>query len=152
MIRHMRLADAVPVQGSPVRPPYDLTAFLGVWINVNPHTTGIARLDVSSTDQGLRLTTHALGHNGMISWGAVEDITPFASSSTSTKAAGFEATYDFGFVEVRLQGNLNKGLLVLASYSRFKDGSGRVNYFTREYFSSVASDRYAPGAAGPQET
>lgn len=150
-MRHVRRADAVQVEGSPARPSYDPSVFPGVWINVNPRTTGIARLDITSAGQGLRIAIHAVGPQGMISWGTVERVTLFASGPAMTSVVGFTAMVDLGFVEVRLQANLNKGLMVLASYTRFKDGSGRVDSFTREYFSSVPSDRYPPGTVGPQE-
>ena len=44
------------------------------------------------------------------------------------------ARYDFGFAEVTLAANENKGLIIIASYHRFRDGSARSNYFIREFF------------------
>ena len=48
--------------------------------------------------------------------------------------AGFLAVYDFDFMQMSLAANMNKGLLIIASYNTFRDGSGRSNYFSREFF------------------
>ncbi len=54
------------------------------------------------------------------------------------QAAAFSAVYDFGFEEVRLQANVKLGVLVVASFNRFRDESGRSNYFGREFFYRVS--------------
>jgi hypothetical protein len=46
----------------------------------------------------------------------------------------FQAVYDFGFLESYLQANVKHGTLVIATCNRFRDGSGRSNYYTREFF------------------
>jgi hypothetical protein len=48
--------------------------------------------------------------------------------------AGFLARYDFGFSELSLAANEAKDLLIIASFSTFRDGSARSSYFTREFF------------------
>ena len=47
---------------------------------------------------------------------------------------GFLARYDFGFADLTLAANEAKGLLIIAAFSTFRNGSGRSNYFTREFF------------------
>jgi hypothetical protein len=76
---------------------------------------------------------YAIGPDGLIDWGST-DIEVFASSPARRAGAGFACVYDFGFAETQLQGMIMKGLLVLAQLHHFKDGSGRADYFVREYF------------------
>ena len=111
----------------------DLHALPGVWINSNPDTNGIARLEISETNGQLSVQTFAVGPNGLIDWGNT-DVKVFAGLPTSRVAAGFTCLYEFGFVETELQGMIMKGLLVLAQFHRFKDNSKRADYFVREYY------------------
>jgi hypothetical protein len=113
--------------------PIDALPLIGTWINSNPDTTGIARMEISEAGEGLALRTFAIGSDGLIDWGTTE-VTVVASGAASRAGAGFTCVYDFGFAETRLQGMIMKGLLVLAQLHSFKDDSKRVGYFVREYY------------------
>ena len=41
---------------------------------------------------------------------------------------------DFDFMSLHLQANMSLGLLIIASFNMFKDGSGRSDYFCREFY------------------
>ena len=58
----------------------------------------------------------------------------YAGAIDEATAAAFIARYDLGSLDVEMQANLNLGLLVVACFHRFKDGSGRGDRFTREFF------------------
>ena len=120
--------------------PVDLSGLAGVWINSNPDTNGIARMEFSVDQSNLLVRVYAIGPDGLIDWGTVR-AKMFAASPRSRAATGFTCMYDFGFAETRLQAMILKGLFVLAQFHRFKDDSGRMNYFVREYFALV-HDRY----------
>lgn len=139
-MQFVRLCDRVDVDARE-RKPLDLSAFPGTWINANPETKGIARLVMSTSTGQLSLNVFAIGPDGLIEWGEPAELTVYTAGPTSPVGAGFTATYDFGFAETKLQGNINKGLIVLAQFHRFKDDSGRADYFTREYFAAT-HDRY----------
>ena len=62
------------------------------------------------------------------------EVVPFAPNVDSRKADGFTARYDFGFLEMSLAAYYAKGLIVVSQYTRFKDQSGRPDYFNREFF------------------
>jgi len=126
-----QIFDRVEIAG-PAAPigPAGLT---GTWLNSNPETNGIARLIVSETREKILVQVYAVGAEGLIDWGTAEAAL-FASTPASRACAGFACVYDFGFAETRLQGMIMKGLLVLAQSHHFKDGSGRADYFVREYF------------------
>ena len=70
-------------------------------------------------------------------WGARPADVIFANAINGSTGAGFIATYDLGFLQSEMQGNVNLGLLVLAGFNRFREGSGHSDIFTREFFHRV---------------
>ena len=133
-----QLYDRVEIEG--VAAPLDVSGLAGVWINSNPDTNGITRLEFSDVEGKLSVRVHAVGPNGLIDWRPAP-VKLFAASPHSRATAGFTCTYDFGFAETRLQAMIMKGLIVLAQFHKFKDDSNRMNFFVREYF-AVVHDRY----------
>jgi hypothetical protein len=112
----------------------DPKALLGHWINSNPDTNSIARINITEANGKLQLQVFAVGPDGLIDWGrAPAEV--FAPNPASSTGAGFTCTYDFGFAEARFQAMIMKGLLVLAQFHTFKDDSKRASYFLREYYS-----------------
>lgn len=114
----------------------DRGALIGNWINSNPDTNSIARVNIFEADGKLQLQAFAVGPDGLVNWGAT-GIKVFASGPASRVGAGFAATLDRGVVETRLQAMIMKGLLVLAQFHLFKDDSGRASYFLREYYAKT---------------
>ena len=111
----------------------DPKPLIGHWINSNPDTNSIARINITEADGKLQLQVFAVGPDGPIDWGpAPAEV--FAPNPSSKTAAGFTCTYDFGFAEARFQAMIMKGLLVLAQFHTFKDDSTRASYFLREYY------------------
>jgi hypothetical protein len=126
-----RAADpgAARLEGKPIHP----APLLGIWHNTNARARGIVRIDLAPAGGGLAVRVHGAGSPGSIDWGE----TPagvFAYDAGSTKALGFSALYDHGFLRTLLQANIKQGVLVVASFNEFVDGSGRSSYFTREFF------------------
>jgi hypothetical protein len=132
-----QLCDRVNVDAAG---PIDITGLPGTWLNSNPDTNGIARIVISESAGELKLQTYAVGPDHLIDWGTVP-VKLFAANPSSRVAAGFTCAYDFGFVETQLLGMIMKGLLVLAQLHRFKDESGRADYFVREYY-ALAHDQF----------
>jgi len=120
--------------------PIEFSHWAGKWINSNPETTGIARLEISEAHGEFFLEVHAIGPDGLIPWGRTP-IKTLAANPTSRRGAGFTCSYDFGFVSVRLQAMIVKGLIVLGQFHTFKDDSGRASFFVREYF-AIEHGRY----------
>jgi hypothetical protein len=131
-VRLERTGDSVDGKAM-VATGIDTSPLVGVWVNSNPDSNGIARLLMSESGGNLSLQVQGIGPTGLIDWG-VADVSVFTSSPSSNLGTGFACRYDFGFVETRLLGMILKGLLVLAELHHFKDDSGRVDYFVREYF------------------
>jgi hypothetical protein len=133
-----QLYDRVEIDGA--AEPLDISNLVGVWINSNPDTNGIARMEFSEIEGKPSVRVDAIGPWGLIDWGSAS-LKLLAASPASRTTAGFTCTYDFGFAETRLQAMIMKGLIVLAQFHKFKDDSGRMDYFVREYF-AVVHDRY----------
>lgn len=134
-MRFAQIYDRVETDALDAGPP-DSSALVGNWINSNPETNGIARMRVSEEGGRLSLRVYAVGPGGStVDWGEAE-VELLTASPASRAVAGFTSLFDFGFVEVRLQAMIMKGLVVLAVFNTFKDESGRADHFTREYFAA----------------
>jgi hypothetical protein len=114
--------------------PLDLKPLLGTWDNTNPESEGIVKLIVSEGPAGLRVRVFGAGSPQPVDWGEVAVDKLFGDALAAMRAAAFTARFDRGFLGVHVQGNQNLGLLVVASFNRFQDGSGRSDFFAREFF------------------
>lgn len=130
-MKALRLSDQVTHDGSRVIEQFD-----GRWQNSNPNSRGLVQIDIEVTGNDVSVEFFALTEApGVIrSWGVVTGIPIFSDAPNSARACAFTVTYEFEFVEYRIQANLNKGLMVLGCYATFKDDSGRNPYFVREYY------------------
>jgi hypothetical protein len=111
-----------------------LDSLPGIWLNTDRGTRGIVKVVTAVNGFELIVRTFGAGDPDLIDWGEVEADYIYANSLSSRVAAGFTARYHFDFAEIHLQANWNQGLLVLASFTSFKDGSNRSNYFSRDFF------------------
>jgi hypothetical protein len=109
----------------------DLSHFLGTWINTFRATRSITRFVLAQASAGYTITAYV--SDGVGDLGASE-VVPFAPHVDSRHADGFTARYDFAFLEMSLAAYYTKGLIVVSQYTRFKDQSGRADYFNREFF------------------
>ena len=115
----------------------DVTPFVGYWLSTNKDTQGIAKLIVNGDEHGLFVQAFGAGVPSLYEWGKVK-ATVFADSATTNTGRAFRAFYDLGFKETILQAKVEKGVLVVANFNRFKDGSRRASYFSREFFYRAA--------------
>jgi len=123
-----RLAE--PFEGAPL----DLTPILGTWLNCDKGASGaILRMQLVERDRKLTIRVLGATDAGPHDWGEGA-VQAYANSVTGTEAWAFIARYDFGFMETSLFAYVKTGILVQTSYSVFRDGSGRANYWTREFF------------------
>ncbi len=125
-----RLSDHAP-QGEK---PIDLTRRLGRWRNTFSQTQGIVEFTLEASDKGYLL--RALGAGVEAPWDPMPAI-PLASTVEGGEGVAFHIRYDVGFAEMFLAANMNKGLIIIAAYTFFKDDSGRADYFMREFFYHV---------------
>jgi hypothetical protein len=116
----------------------DLTHLLGTWINTYRETRSLCRFSLAPSASGYSIETVAATEGGTQTLRKTE-VRPFAPNVNSRKADGFTARYDFEFLEMSLAAYCAKGLIVVSQYTHFKDGSGRPDYFNREFFFKEAS-------------
>jgi hypothetical protein len=129
----MRFEDEPDLEGPAPAGSIDPSAFVGDWISTNSNTRGIARLVVNADDDGLIINGFGACAPSSCDWGQARG-SVFADGVSSKRGLAFSALYDFGFKETWLQAKVKKGVLVVANLNRFNDGSGRANYFSREFF------------------
>ena len=116
--------------------PLDPTPMLGTWLNTDRHTGGIVKVVLAARDGALTVRAFGACDPSPCDWGEVTaDL--FAEHAGSRTAKTLSAHYDFGFMETSLQAFAKLGVLVMAIFTRFKDDSGRANYFDREFFYKV---------------
>ena len=115
----------------------DLSVLLGDWRNTNAQGR-ITRL-VCRIGDAEPMAVQAWGDgeetNG---WGTVA-APVFAFTFDANEAGAFSAVFAPGYGEVHMQANVKLGVLVVASFNRFTDRSGRSNYFDREFFHRIAA-------------
>lgn len=118
---------------------YDLRldSLPGIWLNTDSGTRGIVKVVTAVNGSELSVRAFGAGDPDLIDWGEIRADYIYANSLSSRVAAGFTAWYRFDFSEIHLQANWNQGLLVLASFTSFKDGSNRSNYFSRDFFHQI---------------
>lgn len=119
-------------------PELETSSMVRSWVNTNPFTQGIASVQIRSVDGQLRVTIEGAANGAPFHWGEVAVEAVYAENAVSRRGMAFAARYHFGFLETLIEGNVNGGLLVLAAFHTFRDGSRRSNYFSREFFHEVA--------------
>ena len=131
-MKHTRTNDRCSTASAAVRP---VPEFLeGVWFNTDPGTGEIAKVVISVRGGAVSIRAFGAEPSGLIDWGEAP-ATPYVDRIGSSLVTGFLAEYDFGFMKTRLATNVKYGVLVIQSYNKFSDDSGRPAYFTREFFS-----------------
>jgi hypothetical protein len=135
-------ASDLPASGSPVAgggeaAALDPSVLLGRWHATNPEARGVVEVEIAADDAG-GLTFRAFGADPgggaePIDWGAVPALL-HAAAVDSRAGTTVWARYRFDFMEVDFQAFAKLGVLVMASFTRFTDASGRAAYFAREFF------------------
>ena len=125
--------ESEPAPGEVLAAELDLSSLLGRWRNTNSATRGISEIIISEAGKGLRVQTFGAGASGSSDWGE-RDATAYAYGVAGHIVAGFELIYDFGTQETLVTAIHNRGVLVIHAYHRFKDGSGRSNFISKEFF------------------
>ncbi len=110
----------------------DPSPLLGSWTNTNPETDYISRVIVREINSAIVVHAYGASSPEPIDWGEVE-ATPYVVGSTQ-ECAGFYARYAFDSGETHLAANQKLGILVIQSYTSFRDGSGRLSHYAREFF------------------
>ena len=127
-LKYMRLDERLEAR-SAITPEL----LLGTWVNTNSATQGITKAVLTAKGNEIILQVFATGSPVPFDWGEA-GAGLFTADTSSADAMAFSAFYDFGFMETQLQGHVRQGVLIIAKFDKFKDNSGRSNYFSKEFF------------------
>ncbi|NET44475.1 hypothetical protein [Okeania sp. SIO2B3] len=105
----------------------DLSTILGTWINSNQETEWIRKFTI--TQEGEQVFIDAYAGSSPENWGKIE-VTTYVDNLGQT---GFSGQYDLDGVEPLLAANTNKGLCIIATFLKFKNGD-RPNFLSREFY------------------
>lgn len=130
-LKCMRIEDGLA--GAAPAGEVDPEPMFGTWHNTDKNTAGIVRMVLGESGEGFTVHAWAAGDPDLYDWGEAQ-ATAHAANTGSSEGMAFSAVYNFGFVETILAAYTKSGILVLDTFNTFKDGSGRSNYFTREFF------------------
>jgi hypothetical protein len=136
---YMRLQDRVETPPGDARLGVD--RIVGIWRHTDPQSHGIAQVRVVDNGDGLSVEISVSGGPAPGSYPPAPVGATFAASPVSRDGMAFFVDYDYGFMQSRLQGNANLGLLVLAGFHDFPGRSAYSNYFSREFFYSDVSGK-----------
>lgn len=131
----MRIDEERGVRPAP-NGPLDLSELLGTWVNTDGgRSGGTLRYEVETRDDTLYV--HGFGAaeagGGEFDWGEAE-ATPLAQTVADAAAWAFNCRFEFGFASTEIAAYTKEGILIAASFNSFADGSGRADYWTREFF------------------
>lgn len=137
MLGYLRAEDQLPAGAAAPGGALDPDLLAGRWYATDHQATGVVRLELRPADAMLFVRAFGAGAGtdtaGPNDWGEIE-ATAYGAAVTSTTAMAFSAVYDFGFMVTVLAAYAKQGILVLDTFNTFTDGSGRSNYFSREFF------------------
>ncbi|MFT5168435.1 MAG: hypothetical protein ACI8P3_003678 [Saprospiraceae bacterium] len=131
ILKHSRLDDLSEIDISDIGTSLD--ELIGRWINTKEDTGQI--LETSITKDGDRFYIQIIAPCDPVpfDWGRTP-IEIYYSGGKSKIVGGLSGHYDFGFMETDIVCMIKYGILVVMTYNRFKDDSGRSNYVLREFF------------------
>ncbi|HEX7155107.1 MAG TPA: hypothetical protein VF618_26790 [Thermoanaerobaculia bacterium] len=109
----------------------DLSPFAGSWRKTNEAPQWIDHLDARV--EGDALHVHIFGSDPS-DWGERRAEAVYATPADPAKGTAFLARYDLTDANVEVEANVNLGLMVVATWVRWKHDNGRSNAFTREFF------------------
>jgi len=114
----------------------DATALSGSWVNTNSSPSLIRHIQLEPGQNQLMMRVAGAEPGLPDDWGVAE-AQPFAENAASGLASAFSASFDLGGIESLLQGYVVKGVLVVVSFTRVKDGRERSSSFGKEFFYRV---------------
>jgi hypothetical protein len=108
--------------------------FKGIWMNADASTRGLVRIQITQGVHSLYVRPFGACSPTPCDWGNAP-LTTYGDNVSDTSHSYATAEYNQGFAVRAMTFQLvDPYTLVVHTYSRFTDGSGRQNYHTRELF------------------
>ncbi|HKN98573.1 MAG TPA: hypothetical protein VJX10_15745 [Pseudonocardiaceae bacterium] len=142
-----RIGDGEP---TPRRAPLDLTPIAGEWVSTTGLAGGVSRFRAREHDGTLLVGASGYGDTRGGDWGEVP-AQAFANTlrpGPEQAFAAFVATFEDAHVRTQLESYLALGLATGHAFHRFAAGSGRRDYFTREFYIAATGSRRPVEPAG----
>ncbi|GAA3369319.1 hypothetical protein GCM10020367_11570 [Streptomyces sannanensis] len=115
----------------------DPKPLVGTWLNTDHGASGgILRIAVTEHDGGLRVRAFGTGSPDERDWGEVPAVL-FGAGADPRVGPAFTAEFDLGFLRTVIAGTHKFGILATVVSTAFRDGSGRADYLTREFFHRI---------------
>lgn len=111
----------------------NLDPFIGVWTNTKEGSGQLPSVELRKDNDRLYLRAFGAGKGNLIDLGEVE-CEVFAENTYDGTAIAFITGFTFNEIEIEITANVKLGVLVVQTYTRFKDGSNRLNYYAREFY------------------
>jgi hypothetical protein len=111
----------------------DLSTLAGVWRKTNEAPQWIDRVVIRGDDGNAVVRIFGSDPPSPPDWGESRAETLYASAADSSSASALVTHYAFDDCDVDVEANANLGLLVVATFIRWRDGL-RSDAFTREFF------------------
>jgi len=111
----------------------DLAPLAGDWRKTNESPQWIDRVVVRIDAGDAVVRVFGSAPPARNDWGESRAETFYANAVDSSTASAFLTRYSFDECDVDLEANVNLGLLVVATFVRWRDGA-RSDGFTREFF------------------
>jgi hypothetical protein len=127
------LAAATPARASD-------SQFMGLWFNMDSATRGIVRFQILGSPGALGVHVYGACSPTACDW-SVAKLTTYGDNVSDTDHKYATAVYDFGFATTTLTFQLiDPATIVVNTYTKFNDGSGRQDYHDREIFRKLLID------------
>jgi hypothetical protein len=111
----------------------DLSLLAGRWVNTNLSPSFIRSLQLEPGQNQMMMRVTGAEQGGAQDWGSAT-AQVFAENTASMQAMAFSSLFDLDGMESLLQGYVVKGVLVIVSFTRVKDGRERSSSFGKEFF------------------
>lgn len=144
IVTHAREADRIgDGEVALERRPLDLAPVAGDWVSTTGLAGGVSRFHARGHDGSLLISANGYGPDRAGDWGEVK-AQAFANSLRTGPGHAFTAfiaTFEGGQVRTQLESYLALGLATGHAFHRFPAGSGRRDYFTREFYIAQTGSR-----------
>jgi hypothetical protein len=116
----------------------DLSPFIGAWDNTKKDSGQLPYVEMREEGGTLYLKAFGAEDSGLMEWGEVE-CEVFTENTYNGTAIAFITRYAFDDIDVEFTANVKLGVLVIQTYTKFRDESKRLNYYVREFFGPAQS-------------
>jgi hypothetical protein len=144
IVTHAREADRIGDDEITVQPgALDLTPVAGDWVSTTGLAGGVSRFRAREHDGALLISANGYGADRAGDWGEVP-AQAFANSLRTGPGQAFTAfiaNFEGEQVSTQLESYLALGLATGHAFHRFPPGSGRRDYFTREFYIAQTGSR-----------